>query len=780
MALQPIDPANFKRILRRTIVPPLIAMGLLAGVLLWSIGYLLTTVELVDHSDQVLAQAQQSQKLIVDMETGLRGYLLTAGPEFLEPYRQASAQIGPAFDSLAQLIAGDPAQSQRLLDLRAQYAQWEIYARDMIGRRDRGGDYQSAAINLQGKRLMDDLRAQLAAFTNAEETVRNTSSQTARRASLQVVGISIGLALVIGVALASLGRRQLLVVSHSYGQALAVAQDRAEELEQQRERMRVTLSSIGDAVIVTDAHGRVTFANPVAQALIGWSQAEALEQPLETVFKIVNETTRQPIESPVDRVIRKGTIVGMANHTVLIARDGAEIPIDDSAAPIRDAQGNIDGIVMVFRDITERRRAESRLRFLAAASALLSSSLDYATTFASLTEMVVPELADWCAIYFLQADGTIKQIAMAHANASKVELGWALDQRYPPAPDAPTGPPYVIRSGQPTLVTHVSDSRLAARARDDDHLAILRELGVQSYMIVPLIARDHVLGAISFVTGESGRHYGAADLALAEDLARRAAVAVDNARLYQEAQDAIRARDQFLSIASHELKTPLTSLMGYTELIQRRAARDGAFAERDQHAIRIIGEQSGRLNRLITALLDLSRIETGQLSIERGLVSLSALARRLVEETQPTLDRHTVRFSAPDDPLVVGGDELRLEQVIQNLIQNAIKYSPSGGAVTVHAERRGNMACVSVGDDGIGIPQAALPQLFRRFYRAPNAEARHIRGMGIGLYVVREIVTLHGGEVTVESQEGAGSTFTVCIPLIAERQPNAVRRDSAL
>jgi signal transduction histidine kinase len=171
---------------------------------------------------------------------------------------------------------------------------------------------------------------------------------------------------------------------------------------------------------------------------------------------------------------------------------------------------------------------------------------------------------------------------------------------------------------------------------------------------------------------------------------------------------------------------------------------------------------------MIGALLDLSRLQAGQLSIDRTSLNLSVLGQRVVEEAQAGLERHTLAFVPADGPLPIIGDELRLEQVIQNLLQNAIKYSPAGGRVEVRAARRGAMACISVTDQGIGIPQAALARLFTRFYRAPNVDPQHISGMGVGLYVVKEIVTLHGGEVVVESQEGVGSTFTICLPLASE------------
>jgi signal transduction histidine kinase len=285
---------------------------------------------------------------------------------------------------------------------------------------------------------------------------------------------------------------------------------------------------------------------------------------------------------------------------------------------------------------------------------------------------------------------------------------------------------------------------------------------------VPLQAHGHTLGAITLVASDSGRRYHAHDLALAEELARRAAVAIENAQLYSATQEAVRAREVFLSVASHELKTPLTTLLGNAQLLLRRSERERSLNERDSRSLRLVVDQAQRLNRMIGALLDLSRLQAGQLSIDHTRIDLSVLGQRVVEEAQPGLERHTLAFVPADGPLAIVGDELRLEQVIQNLLQNAIKYSPAGGRVEVRAARHSAMACISVTDQGIGIPQAALARLFTRFYRAPNVDPQHISGMGVGLYVVKEIVSLHGGEVMVESQEGVGSTFTICLPLASE------------
>jgi signal transduction histidine kinase len=231
-----------------------------------------------------------------------------------------------------------------------------------------------------------------------------------------------------------------------------------------------------------------------------------------------------------------------------------------------------------------------------------------------------------------------------------------------------------------------------------------------------------------------------------------------------------RMRDSFLTVLAHELRTPLTALLGNAQMLLRRSLHDGDLSERAQRNVQVIVKQASRLNAMISLQLDISRLHTGRLQIERAVLDVGAIVRQIVEEFLPTVTNHTIVYTAPNTPLLVEGDELRLIQVLQNLVQNAIKYSPAGGVVRVRVEQHATTVQIAVSDTGIGIPQAELPHLFQRFYRASNVNEQHISGFGIGLYIVKELLSLHEGTVEVMSEEGKGSTFTITLPLLDEQR----------
>jgi signal transduction histidine kinase len=467
------------------------------------------------------------------------------------------------------------------------------------------------------------------------------------------------------------------------------------------------------------------------------------------------EVTIHALEQQIDERVRTETALRRA-------RDQLEQRVRERTAGLAEANQALRA------EIVERERAERALRFLAQASSMLAESIDYEERLSYVAQLAVPLIADWCVIDVVEESGQLRRVAVAAVDPAKDALAHEIRQRYPFDPESPYGVPNVLRMRRPELCAEVSDELRIAAARDPQHLEMLRTLGLTSFISVPLKARGRILGALTIAMSESDRRYEPADLPLAEDLAHRIAAAIDNAQLYRAAQDSIRMRDIFLSVAAHELRTPLTSLLGYTQLVERRAGHASTISDRDRQALRVVADQATRLSKMVASLLDISRLQLGQLSIEPLPLDLGALAARLVEETRPLLREHSIEYIGSHTPALISGDELRLEQALQNLIQNAIKYSPDGGAITVRVACDAARASVVVTDAGIGIPPEALSQLFQRFYRAPNVDPQHISGLGVGLYVVKEIVELHGGTVEVSSEVGAGSTFTLSIPLLAQ------------
>jgi signal transduction histidine kinase/uncharacterized protein YigA (DUF484 family) len=449
--------------------------------------------------------------------------------------------------------------------------------------------------------------------------------------------------------------------------------------------------------------------------------------------------------------------------------------------------------------LAEAEAARERLAFLAEASAQLATSLDYEATLATVARLAVPRFADWCAVDMVADDGTIRRLASAHVDPSKAELAREISRRYPPDPDAPRGLHAVLRSGQPELYREISDEVLVAAARDHQHLELLRAAGLVSAIVAPLAARGRVLGTLTLAWAESGRRYDGADLDTAGEIARRAALAVDNARLYGDAQasrqrvEALAAeREQFLAAASHDLKNPLAAAWGNAQMLQRTLARTGTVPpERLTGALANISTSLERMTRQINELLDMARARLGQpLSLERAPTDLVALARQGVALQQAATDRHRLRVEATVPELVGEWDTVRLERVLGNLLSNAVKYSPDGGEVVVTVAREHGLqgragetgetgetkgsdwAVLGVRDEGVGIPAADLERIFEQFERGANVTGR-IEGTGIGLTAARQVVEQHGGTISVESAEGSGTTVTVRLPVAAPPLPSA-------
>ncbi len=539
-----------------------------------------------------------------------------------------------------------------------------------------------------------------------------------------------------------------------------------EDLRVSAERYFTTLKSIGDAVIATDAEGAITFMNEVAEGLTRWTLEEARGRPLAEVFRIINEQTRDVVESPVDKVIREGKIVGMANHTILIARDGSEIAIDDSGAPIFNGENELVGVVLVFRDVTEKRREDDRRRFLVEASTLLASSLDYVPTLTSIARLSVPIIADWCAVDIVDSDSSVERLAVAHVDPAKVRWVEELEKRYPSDPKSPYGVHEVIRSGKSQLMAVIPDTLLAEAAVDAEHLRLIRELGLRSSMVVPLRCGGRTLGAITFVTAETGRTFGPNDLLFAEELANVSALAVENARLYREAQQANRTKDEFLATVSHELRTPLSAMLGWASLLRSTEMSQ----EKRDHALEVIERNARAQAQLIEDLLDVSRIVSGNLRLEPRSLDLGVIIAAAVDSVRLAADSKGIRIQVllEEDAKHAMGDPGRLQQVVWNLLSNAVKFSQNRSVVTVRLTRAESQAEIQVSDTGQGIDPEFLPHVFERFNQANGATTRSHGGLGLGLAIARHLVELHGGTISAASAgANQGSSFRIKLPLAA-------------
>ncbi len=630
-----------------------------------------------------------------------------------------------------------------------------------------------------------------------------------------------------------------------------------EALHFQPEWYRVALASIGDAVITTDAEGQVTFLNSVAASLTGWALEDATGQPLDIVFRIINEVSRQSVESPTVRALRDGVVVGLANHSLLIAKDGTERPIDDSAAPIRNGKGEVAGVVLVFRDISERRRQERQVQ-----DALTYADNIIATLrepFVVLDEALRVQTANRAFYRTFRAakeetEGRfIYDLGNGQWNIPRLRalLEGVLSNSHPiDECDVEHDFPVIGRKimllnarrfesvdSRPNLIllaiediteqrqaevavqtSEVRYRRLFQTAKDGilildaDTLRIidanpfmtellgythdeflgkelweiglfgdkqasqtayqaLKDKGYIRYDHLPLETKDGERAEVEFVSNVYQVDHRPIAQCNIRDIGERSRLERKTHEQAEALADLHRRKDEFLAMLSHELRNPLAPILNAVQLLRLQRDQSGL----QKQACAIIERQLGQLVHLVDDLLEVSRISTGRIHLERERLDMRAIVECGVETVRPLIEqrRHALTVGLPPSPIWIDGDSTRLEQVVVNLVNNAAKYTDEGGHIWLSLQQEGDEAVLQVRDSGVGIAPDLMPRIFDLFTQAERSLARSQGGLGIGLCLVQRLVEMHGGKVAIYSALGRGSEFVVRLPVALTDQPRS-------
>ena len=573
---------------------------------------------------------------------------------------------------------------------------------------------------------------------------------------------SVALVMATGTDVTELRRLERETAERKLSEAAQQAREAALRSSEARFSGIVELAS--DAIISVDEGHHIVVFNQGAAAIFGYRPEEILGMPLDLLLPIdARDAHRGHLDtfhhSPISsrRMGQRTAISGLR-------KNGEEFPAEASIVKLE-----VDGrklFTVLLRDISERVRREAGQRFLAKAGAALASSLDSEENLRCIAEQTVSEIADFCLIHLVEGSDGVPHLQAIHRDPGQKELTEAvrslsIDQAPPPLLST------VLETGLPELMAAVTPEHLADRSHQGkEHLLWLQELAPRSYMAVPLLAGGRTVGALLCVRSGQSPGYDHEDLELALELGRRIGIALENARLYREAREAVQARDDVLGIVSHDLGNPLQAIFIGLEALERaRSARGEGRVGSEEYYLTAIRRSADAMERLIQDLLEVRRMEAGHLSLTPTRQALLPLVEEALEVMDPLARVKGVEIQNHLDPRrlpEVNVDPDRIQQVLSNLVGNAVKHTPEGGRVTINGDGENGELRIMVRDTGPGIPAEDLPFVFDRFWRGSTGRGR---GIGLGLAIARGIVQAHGGEIWAESNPGEGSAFTFTLPL---------------
>jgi len=689
--LASMEYSKFKSLLRRVIVVPIVATVVLAGLLLWETFDLNKSLQMVDHTDQVLDRSGHLLKLLLDMESGTRGYIATGDESFLHPYLEGAKTSNAEFQALYQELNDNPPQQQRLQNIHAGYAEWQRYANEIIALRLDGKSDPTLYENQQGKRKMDSLRDQIAEFQSVEEGLRIGRVQSAHRRWILMVTSCLGLGLGFGIFLAWFTRYHV--------------ERLGTRLLQSEERWTATLGSIGEAVIATDSEGRVTFLNPIAATLTGWQPKEALQQPIENVLKLINEESGMTADNEVLRVLKEKKVLAVANHVDLVTRDGREIPVEHSAAPILAGEGKVIGVVLVFRDVAERRQEQIATKEQAALLELTQDS-----------------------VFVIDMEGKI----LFWSRGAEAMFGYSKDQAIGNTSHK------LLRTEFPRPLPEIRAELMRVGHWEGDLIKTAHDgkrIVVSGRWALQWGKRDSTPRILVISSDITERKRGEESLVLQREQLRALAERLQTVREEDRKKVARELHDQIGQI--------LTAIkMDLTWMTRHLPKSEDALLARVTESIQSINDGVKAVRTICSGL-------------RPGVLDDLGLAAAIEWQASEFASRNNVRceVSVPPVDLHLDGDRATATfRIFQECLTNVIRHAQAT-LVRVALSQEEEDIILVVEDDGIGFIETGVSNSLG----------------SLGLLGMKERAQFCGGDVHISSSPGNGTTVTVRVPLDVPR-----------
>ena len=741
------------------------AFATLAVLIAAGLALTVTILQIANHQEYrivegsaPLVDAVRQMDDDVDVIMGAaRGFSLTQQSVYLGDYESAVRDFDRVAIGAAQL-ATEPRDGQLVSSLRRHFTEIRQLTDQQIAlsKEDRLGNANEMMV--EAARL--HRAAPDYAGTMAEEHTRqqrhDLRQMTGTRNGLTMLDVVVSLVIIVFAGYLVWRIKQSLISS----------------INRQVKRTESVIAGMSEGVMLVDGEGRTVFLNPAAERLLGRTETGVAIDQQAASYRFRSDAG-QPLTAdalPATQALSSGKPVH--DVRIRIGREDRPITVSMSATPIHE-DGHVSGVVVTFRDVTERRRLEEEMKsqaetaqILSDAGAFFSSNIEPVWVTQAIAERIAEVLGDWCAVILKVPDSSELRVAsIYHRDMASLGLAWSYIYRQPlVVGEGIIG--QVVSSGYPSLMQNVG-TRIDSDTAPGYHAAPMK---LASLLVLPLRTSREILGVVVIAANDRDRAMTDDRLPLAQVLTERAALAIENARLYTEqvearrkVEDLSRLKDEFLSIASHELRTPVTSIKGYTQLA-KTLIRENDLATSEEY-LNIALDQIDRMSRLILELLDVSRIETGRLEIRREDITWSNFVCDVVHRHHTAVSDRRFELNVPSSPRNVTGDRDRLEQVLGNLLDNAVKYSPDGSEILVSVEERNDQLITAVADRGIGIPADELAQVFERFHRGRQVSSTNYGGLGLGLYITKQIVERHSGSIWVESREGTGTTFSFALPM---------------